>query len=136
MAETKLKGVFIMRLFSKNEIGVFDDLNTTAFLTLPYTSVNLQLSIMQSVLDGSHDDEETSENSNVPITNTFERTFSNRISNGVSIRGGRCNAFEVKSDCTVMLFSPTFEMVIRFHVNPQKRGIKALHFMMDSSLLV
>ena len=61
MAETKLKGVFIMRLFSKNEIGVFDDLNTTAFLTLPYTSVNLQLSIMQSVLDGSYDDEETSE---------------------------------------------------------------------------
>ena len=61
MAETKLKGVFIMRLFSKNEIGVFDDLNTTAFLTLPYTSVNLQLSIMQSVLDGSCDDEETSE---------------------------------------------------------------------------
>ena len=61
MAETKLKGVFIMRLFSKNEIGVFDDLNTTAILTLPYTSVNLQLSIMQSVLDGSYDDEETSE---------------------------------------------------------------------------
>ena len=61
MAETKLKGVFIMRLFSKNEIGVFDDLNTTAFLTLPYTSVNLQLSIMQSVLDGSYDDGETSE---------------------------------------------------------------------------
>ena len=61
MAETKLKGVFIMRLFSKNEIGIFDDLNTTAFLTLPYTSVNLQLSIMQSVLDGSYDDEETSE---------------------------------------------------------------------------
>lgn len=61
MAETKLKGVFIMRLFSKNEIGVFDDLNTTAFLTLSYTSVNLQLSIMQSVLDGSYDDEETSE---------------------------------------------------------------------------
>ena len=61
MAETKLKGVFIMRLFSKNEIGVFDDLNTTAFLTLPYMSVNLQLSTMQSVLDGSYDDEETSE---------------------------------------------------------------------------
>lgn len=61
MAETKLKGVFIMRLSSKNEIGVFDDLNTTAFLALPYTSVNLQLSIMQSVLDGSYDDEETSE---------------------------------------------------------------------------
>ena len=61
MAETKLKGVFIMRLFSKNEIGVFDDLNTTAFLTLPNTSVNLQLSIMQPVLDGSYDDEETSE---------------------------------------------------------------------------
>lgn len=61
MAETKLKGVFMIRLFSKNEIGVFDDLNTTAFLTLPYTSVNLQLSIMQSVLDGSYDDEETSE---------------------------------------------------------------------------
>ena len=61
MAETKLKGVFMIRLFSKNQIGVFDDLNTTAFLTLPYTSVNLQLSIMQSVLDGSYDDEETSE---------------------------------------------------------------------------
>lgn len=61
MAETKLKGVFMIRLFSKNQIGVFDDLNTTAFLTLPYTSVNLQLSIMQPVLDGSYDDEETSE---------------------------------------------------------------------------
>ena len=35
-----------------------------------------------------------------------------------------------------MLFSPTFEMVIRFYVKPQKRGLKALHFMMDGSLLV
>ena len=75
-------------------------------------------------------------NSNVPITNTFERTFSNRISNGVSIRGGRCNAFEVKSGCTVMLFSPCLNRVIQFHVRPQKRGLKALHFMMDGSLLV
>ena len=68
-------------------------------------------------------------NSNVPITNTFERTLSNRISNGVSIRGGRCNAFEVKSDCTVMLFSPCLNRVIQFHVKPQKRGSKALHFL-------
>jgi len=43
MAETKLKGVFIMRLFSKNEIGFFDDLYTAAFFLLSHTSVNLEL---------------------------------------------------------------------------------------------
>ena len=34
-----------------------------------------------------------------------------------------------------MLFSPTFEMVIRFYVKPQKRGLKALHFMMDDGFI-
>ena len=43
MAETKLKGVFIMRLFRKNEIGFFDDLYTAAFFLLSHTSVNLEL---------------------------------------------------------------------------------------------
>lgn len=47
-----------------------------------------------------------------------------------------CNAFGWKSDCAAMLFSPFFIKAIQFHVKPQKRGIKALHFMMEGSLLV
>lgn len=71
MAETKLKGVFIMRLFSKNEIGFFDDLYAVAFfvaftyirqkLPVQMCDKKLFLSIVHSVLDGTYDQEATEE---------------------------------------------------------------------------
>ena len=45
-----------------------------------------------------------------------------------------CNAFGWKSDCTAMVFSPDFGGVIQFHVKPQKRGSKALHYLVAGSL--
>ena len=45
-----------------------------------------------------------------------------------------CNAFGWKSDCTAMVFSPDFGGVIQCHVKPQKRGSKALHYLVAGSL--